>query len=58
MSVFVVFLQILGLVLAILMVLAFATRKSLRDRSERRAEKPARIGVDAPAEDVDTGSGR
>jgi hypothetical protein len=57
MSIFVTILQIVGLVFVALIVLGFVARKSLRGRGPLQA-KPARIGVDAPAEDVDTGSGR
>jgi hypothetical protein len=49
MELFLVILQIFGLLVLALVVIALAARGTLQGRAARRANKAARIGVEAPA---------
>lgn len=48
MEIFLVILQIFGLLVLALVVIALAARSTLQGRAARRANKAARIGVEAP----------
>lgn len=57
MEILVSILQIFGLLAVVLVVIALAARSTLQGRAARRANKTARIGVEAPADEDDAGNG-